>query len=60
MDADVPSEEKDKRIDWIGAGLVTSGLVFIVFVLGQGELAEQRWATGCTSDSPFPLPSKMT
>ncbi|KAK7040364.1 hypothetical protein VNI00_009834 [Paramarasmius palmivorus] len=45
FDPDRPSEEPDKRVDWIGAILVTSGLVLIVFVLAQGEIAPQRWKT---------------
>lgn len=40
--------EADKRVDWIGALLVTIGLVLIVFVLGQGGIAPRRWATPCT------------
>ncbi|KAF8992531.1 major facilitator superfamily domain-containing protein [Cyathus striatus] len=34
MDKDIPSQETNKRVDWIGAFLVTAGLVLIVFVLG--------------------------
>ncbi|KIM37307.1 hypothetical protein M413DRAFT_13459 [Hebeloma cylindrosporum] len=45
IDNDVPSEEVDKRIDWLGAFLATGGLVLIVFVLSQGELASRGWAT---------------
>ncbi|KAF8149117.1 major facilitator superfamily domain-containing protein [Crassisporium funariophilum] len=45
IDNDVPSQEADKRVDWLGAFLVTAGLVLIVFVLGQGEIAPQKWAT---------------
>lgn len=45
IDADVPSREIDKRVDWIGAFLVTAGLVLIVFALGQGENAPHQWAT---------------
>ncbi|KAK7040362.1 hypothetical protein VNI00_009832 [Paramarasmius palmivorus] len=45
FDPDHPSGEPDKRVDWIGAILVTSGLVLIVFVLAQGEIAPQRWKT---------------
>ncbi|KAG1737059.1 major facilitator superfamily domain-containing protein [Suillus paluster] len=45
FDADVPSTEIVERVDWIGASLVTIGLVLIVFVLGQGELASQGWKT---------------
>ena len=40
-------EEEDRRVDWIGAVLVTAGLVCIMFVLGQGELAPDGWKTGC-------------
>lgn len=49
IDKDVPSGEVDKRVDWIGAFLVTAGLVLIVFVLGEGEFAPQQWRTPCTS-----------
>ncbi|KAG1735286.1 major facilitator superfamily domain-containing protein [Suillus paluster] len=45
FDADVPSTEAVKRVDWIGASLVTVGLVLIVFVLGQGEVASNGWKT---------------
>ena len=53
IDNDLPSEEVDKRIDWLGAFLVTAGLVFIVFVLSQGELAPRRWSTPCTPFSTY-------
>ncbi|KAF9231330.1 major facilitator superfamily domain-containing protein, partial [Melanogaster broomeanus] len=42
FDQDKVSLEADRRIDWIGAMLVTSGLVLIVFVLGQGPMAGWR------------------
>ncbi|KAG1822122.1 major facilitator superfamily domain-containing protein [Suillus variegatus] len=45
FDADVPSSELVKRVDWIGASLVTIGLVLIVFVLGEGEIASDGWKT---------------
>lgn len=45
FDPDVPSTEPDRRIDWFGAFLITAGLVFIVTVLGQGEIAPQKWRT---------------
>lgn len=45
FDADVPSSERVKRVDWIGASLVTIGLVLIIFVLGQGEIASNGWKT---------------
>lgn len=47
FDADVPSAERVKRVDWIGASLVTIGLVLIIFVLGQGEIASDGWKTPC-------------
>ncbi|KAK7444033.1 hypothetical protein VKT23_015430 [Stygiomarasmius scandens] len=45
FDKDKPSRESDRRVDWIGAFMVTAGLTLIVFVLGQGEVASQKWAT---------------
>jgi len=39
--------EKDKRVDWLGGALVTAGLVLIIFVLSDGELAPNKWATSC-------------
>ncbi|KAJ7620277.1 MFS general substrate transporter [Roridomyces roridus] len=46
IDADLPSTEPDRRVDWLGAFLVTVGLVFVVFVLSQGSLASNGWKTG--------------
>ncbi|KAF9254730.1 MFS general substrate transporter [Marasmius fiardii PR-910] len=43
IDPDV-SDCEDKRVDWIGGLLSVSGLVLIVFVLGQGESAPNTWA----------------
>ncbi|KAN0101245.1 Major facilitator superfamily domain containing protein [Tylopilus felleus] len=43
FDTDMISSEADPRVDWIGAILVTSGLVLIVLVLGQGPTA--GWKT---------------
>ncbi|KAK7055712.1 major facilitator superfamily domain-containing protein [Favolaschia claudopus] len=45
VDHDEPSAEAGKRVDWIGAFLVTAGLVLLLFVLGQGQLAPQGWRT---------------
>ncbi|THU98805.1 putative efflux transporter [Dendrothele bispora CBS 962.96] len=45
FERDKPSRESDRRVDWIGAFMVTAGLVLIVFVLGEGEVAPQKWAT---------------
>jgi hypothetical protein len=49
VDSDVPSTEPDRRVDWIGAFLVTAGVVLILFVLGQGQLAPHGWRTPCES-----------
>ncbi|KAH9000088.1 efflux transporter [Lactarius akahatsu] len=35
FEEDEPSTEEDKRVDWIGAALITAGLVLIVFVLSD-------------------------
>lgn len=48
FDADVTSTE---AVDWIGASVVTVGLVLIVFVLGQGEVASEGWKTPCKTSS---------
>ena len=48
-DSDSRSAELDRRVDWMGAALVTAGVVCIMFVLGQGDLAPQKWKTPCES-----------
>ncbi|TFK47881.1 MFS general substrate transporter [Heliocybe sulcata] len=45
FDADAPSHEEDKRVDWLGAALITTGLTLIVFVLSDGEIAPNGWST---------------
>lgn len=55
IDADVPysnahGEKEDRRVDWIGAWLITTGLVLIVFVLSDGEIV--GWKTPCECPSP--------
>ncbi|KIY64862.1 MFS general substrate transporter [Cylindrobasidium torrendii FP15055 ss-10] len=46
IDGDLPSLEEDQRVDWFGAFLISAGLVFVVFVLTQGEVAEpDQWKT---------------
>lgn len=45
IDKDVPSDEADKRVDWLGAFLVTAGLTLIVFVLSDGSIAPETWST---------------
>ncbi|TBU27562.1 efflux transporter [Dichomitus squalens] len=46
IDADLPYALPDKRVDWLGAFLVTAGLVFIVFILSDGPIAPDGWKTG--------------
>lgn len=45
IDRDPPSRELDRRIDWLGSLLVTAGLVLIVFVLSDGNIAPGAWGT---------------
>ena len=47
IDPDQPSTEIDKRVDYIGAFLVTAGLTLIIFVLSDGSIAPQGWSTSC-------------
>ena len=47
IDRDHPSTEEDRRIDWLGTFLVTAGLVLIIFVLSDGEIAPNKWSTPC-------------
>ncbi|WVF72288.1 hypothetical protein IAT40_007100 [Kwoniella sp. CBS 6097] len=35
----------DRRVDWIGAGLVTIGLVLLQFAISDGQIAPQGWKT---------------
>lgn len=48
IDPDLPSTEVDQRIDWLGAFLVTAGLVLIVFVLSNGQIV--GWKTPCAHE----------
>ncbi|EKM77894.1 hypothetical protein AGABI1DRAFT_129687 [Agaricus bisporus var. burnettii JB137-S8] len=34
-----------RRVDWLGAFLISAALVLILFVLGEGETAQKQWAT---------------
>jgi hypothetical protein len=43
IDKDEPSKEENKRVDWIGAFLITSGLILIVFVLSDLPTARKGW-----------------
>jgi predicted MFS family arabinose efflux permease len=55
IEADHPTrhanDPMDRRVDWLGAFLVTAGLVLIVFVLSDGETSPNGWKTSCTSAS---------
>ena len=53
IDADEPSTEPDRRVDWLGAFLVTAGLVLVIFVLSDGETAPKQWKTPCEPSSPL-------
>lgn len=48
FDADLPVRRGDVHVDWLGAFLITAGLVLVIFVLGQGEIASGGWASPCT------------
>jgi len=50
IDKDVPNLVDEKKVDWLGAFIITAGLVFILFVLGEGEGAPRGWSTSCTFD----------
>ncbi|KAF8731224.1 hypothetical protein AX14_005036 [Amanita brunnescens Koide BX004] len=45
IDKDEPSTETDRRVDWLGGFLISAGLVLIIFVLSDGEVAPNKWAT---------------
>ena len=53
IDEDAPSDEVDKRVDWLGAFLVAAGLILIILVLDQGTKAPHGWATPCKSCSSW-------
>ncbi|KAF8737164.1 transporter, partial [Rhizoctonia solani] len=42
---DTPSEEQDRRIDWVGAFLSTAALVLLTFSLAQSSSAPDGWRT---------------
>ncbi|KAI0761546.1 efflux transporter [Trametes elegans] len=46
IDKDVPYDLADRRVDWLGAFLVTAGLTLIIFVLSDGSIAPNGWRTG--------------
>lgn len=53
VDPDQPSEEEDKRVDWIGSVLITSGLVLIIYALSGGAISPRGWSTPCESLSLY-------
>ena len=53
FEADEPSTEEDKRVDWIGAAMVTTGLVLIVFVLSDAPTAHKGWKNPREFSSSF-------
>ncbi|KAJ3575022.1 hypothetical protein NP233_g1365 [Leucocoprinus birnbaumii] len=46
IDRDIPDSSENRKIDWIGALIITAALVLILFVLGEGEKAPKGWSTG--------------
>ncbi|KAI9056753.1 MFS general substrate transporter [Trametes sanguinea] len=47
IDEDAASHQVvDRRVDWLGAFLVTAGLTLIIFVLSDGSIAPNGWKTG--------------
>ncbi|KAI0327076.1 efflux transporter [Cubamyces sp. BRFM 1775] len=46
IDNDFSRDVVDRRVDWLGAFLVTAGLTFIIFVLSDGSIADNGWKTG--------------
>ncbi|KAF8722460.1 hypothetical protein AX14_009814 [Amanita brunnescens Koide BX004] len=45
IDKDEPSTETDNRVDWLGGILISAGLTLVIFVLSDGEVAPNKWAT---------------
>jgi len=43
---DIPTPKDNRKVDWLGSFLITAALVLILFVLGDGESAPNKWATG--------------
>jgi len=45
IEKDSVEKHDDSSIDWIGAVLITAGLVLLLFVLSQGQIAQKGWST---------------
>lgn len=39
--------DTDRRVDWVGAGIITVGLVLLQFSISDAESAPNGWKTGC-------------
>ncbi|KAF5345398.1 hypothetical protein D9756_010975 [Leucocoprinus leucothites] len=46
IERDSPNTVEDRRVDWVGAFMITAALVLILFVLGEGQTAPIGWSTG--------------
>jgi len=44
-------ETDDRRVDWVGAGIITFGLSLFSFSITQGGLVEGGWKNACESHS---------
>ncbi len=42
----------DRRVDWIGAALVTVGLILLQYTISSAEGAPDGWKTSCKSFIP--------
>lgn len=47
IDRDAHSERNDKRLDWLGAFVITAGLVLVVFAMNSSSTAPNGWRTPC-------------
>jgi hypothetical protein len=39
--------DPDRRVDWIGAAIITLGLVLLQFSVSYAQDSPQGWKTGC-------------
>lgn len=42
-------QDPDRRVDWIGAAIITVGLVLLMFSISDAESAPHGWKSGCES-----------
>jgi len=42
-------EAADRRLDWIGAGIISLSLCLFSFSINQGGLVDRGWKHACTS-----------